>query len=68
MFNDPGVYRDKVFTSALTAHPFKSSEMMYRVHQFFLEVEVKNNEREGFRLKKELERIHKKTKRTKAFP
>ena len=68
MFKDPKVYRDKIFNTALTVHPFKSSEMMYRIHQFFLELAVHDNEKKGQSIHKELQTIQKKTKRTKAFP
>ena len=68
MFQTDKVYQDKVFSSVLTAHPFKSSDLLYGVHQFFLEVSIAENEKKGTRLKKELEHIKKKTKKAKAFP
>ncbi len=68
MFNDAKVYRDKAFTSALTAHPFKTSNMLYRVHQFFLEIGIGNNEKQQIKLRRDLEQIQKRTKLAKAFP
>ena len=68
MFKSDKVYADKVFTTALTAHPFKTTDLLYRVHQFFLEISINNNEKIGFQFKKELEIVKKKTKRAKAFP
>ena len=68
MFKNTKVYHDKVFTSALIAHPFKSSDMLYRVHQFFLEIGLSKNGKEEIKLKKKLEEIQKITKMTNAFP
>ena len=68
MFESDKVYADRAFTTALTAHPFKTTDLLYRVHQFFLEISIKNNEKIGFQLKKELETVKKKTKRAKPFP
>lgn len=68
MFKSAKVYHDQTFTSALTAHPFKTSDLLYGVHQFFLEISMKNNDKKGLQIKKELEAIQKKTKKAKAFP
>ena len=68
VYKSPRIYRNKGFKSLLTSHPYKSTEMMYRVHQFFLELEVKNSETKSGVLKAELERIQTKTKRKRAFP
>lgn len=68
MFKNDKVYRDKNFISALTAHPFKNSELLYQVHQFFIEMAIKKNHESNIQLNKELETIQKRTKRTKAFP
>ncbi len=68
MFKTDRVYRDKAFVSALTAHPFKSSDLLYRVHQFYLEISMDNVEKKRLQLKKELEHVKKKTRKVKAFP
>ena len=68
VYKSPRIYRNKAFKSLLTSHPYKSTEMMYRVHQFFLELEVKKSESNSDVLKAELERIQTKTKRKRAFP
>lgn len=68
MFKDGRIYNNKVFTSAITAHPFKSTDMMYRVHQFFLEIGIRNYNEKIKNMKKELLKVQKITKREKAFP
>ena len=68
MFKTDRVYHDKAFVSALTAHPFKSSDLLYRVHQFYLEIAMDNVEKKRLQLKKELEVVKKKTRKAKAFP
>jgi hypothetical protein len=68
MFKNSKIYRDKRFTSVISAHPFKSSNMMYRVHQFFLEIKIRNNNRENQSIKKELDKVKLITMKDKAFP
>lgn len=68
MFKDPAVYRDKTFASLITVHPFKSSDMMYRIHQFFLEIKLVKLEKDKRKVLKELEHIRKITQRVRAFP
>ena len=68
MFNDPNIYYNKKFASAITAHPFKSKEMMYKIHQFFLEIESTDVEKQAQILNKELTAVQKITMKAKAFP
>ena len=69
MFNDPNIYYDKKFTSAtITAHPFKSKEMIYKIHQFFLEIDLRDIRKQAQTLNKELTAIQKITMKAKAFP
>lgn len=68
MFKDGDkVYRNKNFISSLTSHPFKNSDLLYQVHQFFIEMAIKENHESSLKLEKELSTIQKRTKRTKAF-
>ena len=40
------IYHNRQFLSAITSHAFKDPEVMFRVHQFYLEVAVKKAEKE----------------------
>ncbi len=68
IFKSPAVYEDKNLANALTIHAFKDPAMMHRVHQFFLELDVRNSELETLRYKSELEKEIKVTGKPKAFP
>ena len=68
MFKNARIYNDKIFTSVISAHPFKSSDMMYRIHQFFLEITIRNYNKQIKETKKELQKIQNITNRKKAFP
>lgn len=68
VFKNPAIYRDKAFASLLTIHPFKSTDMMYRIHQFFLEMELKKLDKEKKKISKGLENVQRVTGRQKAFP
>ena len=67
MFKNESVYNNKAFTSVISAHPFKSPDMMYRVHQMFLEMGIVNYERAIYKVNKELEEVRYITKRKTAF-
>ena len=66
--NTTSIYKDKKFTGSISSHPFKNPDMMFRVHQFFLELKMAKAEKELDRMKKELIRVQKFTQREKAFP
>lgn len=68
MFKDQTIYKDKTVVSALTMHPFKTPDMMHRIHQFFIEIKLKNLDQEKRKYIKELEHIRTITHRTHAFP
>lgn len=68
VFQNPAIYRDKIFASLITIHPFKSTDMMYRIHQFFLEIELKRLDKEKGKISKELESVQRITQRKRAFP
>lgn len=66
--NTSSIYKDKKFTGSISSHPFKKPEVMFRVHQFFLELRVAKLEKELDHLKKQLVQVQKVTLKEKAFP
>ena len=68
IFNSSSVYNDKKFTGSISSHPFKKPDVMFRLHQFFLELRVAKAEKELGDLKKQLARVQKITHKEKAFP
>ena len=68
IFNSSSIYNDKKFTGSISSHPFKNPDMVFLLHQFFLELRVAKVEKELDHVKKELLRVQKITQKEKAFP
>ena len=66
-FRNANVYNNKKLPNVLTVHAFKEPEMMYRIHQFFMELEVIASQARTAQLKSELADVAKVTGRLKAF-
>ena len=67
IFQSSDVYNDKRLPNVLTVHSFKEPDMMFRIHQFFLELEVNSSEARTAQLKSDLASVAKLTGRVKAF-
>ena len=67
IFKSSDVYNDKKLPNVLTVHSFKEPDMMFRIHQFFLELEVNSSEARTAQLKRDLASVAKLTGRVKAF-
>lgn len=67
MFKTKKIYRDKTVAAALTMHPFKTRDMMYRIHQFFMEINLKKLDQEKRKVAEELERVRSITNRKRPF-
>lgn len=61
------MYGNRELQAALTLHPFKTPEMMYRVHQFYLELQEEEAVKEGRKRKAELRKLQTITGRNRAF-
>ena len=68
IFKFAAVYEDSRLANALTAHAFKDPAMMHRIHQFYLEMEVKTNDLQTIKHRNELVNEMRITGRAKAFP
>ena len=67
IFRNADVYNNKKLPNVLTVHSFKEPDMMYRIHQFFLELEIIASQARTTQLKSELAGVAKVTGRLKAF-
>lgn len=67
IFNSTDVYKDKKLHDILTLHPLKSPGLMYRVHQFFLELALSDAESKAEQIHWNLERVSSMTGRAHAF-
>ena len=61
------MYNNRELQAALTLHPFKTPEQMYRVHQFYLELHEEEAVKEGRKRKMELRKWQTITGRNRAF-
>ena len=67
LFKSGAVYKDKKLPNALTVHAFKKPLEMYKIHQFFIEVDLNKTLAETTRLTKELTTVRKVTKKQRAY-
>ena len=61
------MYSNRELQAALTVHPFKTPEQMYRVHQFYLELQEAEAVKEGGKRRMELRKWQTITGRNRAF-
>ena len=67
IFKSEAVYKDKKLPNVLTVHSFKDPDMMFRIHQYFLEVAVNSSEAKTAQVKRELAKVARVTGRKRAF-
>ena len=68
VFNSSKVYQHKDLPSVLTVHSFKQPEEMFRIHQFYLELQLEAANKKLSSVKEELTKWQGITKREKAYP
>lgn len=67
IFKTSDVYKSKRLPNALTVHSFKEPQMMFRIHQYYLELAVNNSQLRTQMLQNELSNVAKITGRNRAF-
>ena len=67
VFNQTNVHKNRKLQNVLTLHPLKAPRLMYRVHQFFLELELSGAESRAEHIRWELEQVKNLTGRGHAF-
>ena len=67
IFKSEAVYKDKKLPNALTVHAFKKPAEMYKIHQYFLEVDLNKSKLEVQQYEKELAKVQKITKKRRAY-
>ena len=67
IFNSSDVYHNQKLQNILTLHPLKSPRLMYRVHQFFLELALSRAESKAEHVHWDLEKISALTGKGHAF-
>ena len=67
IFKSEAVYKDKKLPNALTVHAFKKPAEMYKIHQYFMEVDLNKTKLETQKYEKELIKLRKITKKQRAY-
>ena len=67
IFNSTDIYKNKKLQNILTLHPLKSPRLMYRVHQFFLELALSGAESKAEHIHLDLEQLSSLTDKAHAF-
>ena len=67
IFKSEAVYKDRKLPNALTVHAFKKPAEMYKIHQYFIEVDINKTKLETQKYEKELAKVKKLTKKQRAY-